>query len=49
MEEKSIRDAARDIGISPATLLRIEQSKPCGSDTLATILLWLIRNEQERK
>jgi len=42
MEERSIRDAAQEIGTSSATLLRIEQGKPCDSTTMAAILLWLI-------
>jgi hypothetical protein len=42
MEERSIRDVAREMGTSHATLLRIEQGLPCDSGTLATVLLWLI-------
>lgn len=42
MEERSIRDVAKEIGTSSATLLRIEQDNTCDSTTLATVLLWLI-------
>jgi transcriptional regulator with XRE-family HTH domain len=42
MEERTIRDVAKEMGTSAATLLRLEQGKPCDSGTLATILLWMI-------
>jgi len=42
MEERTIRDVAREIGTSSATLLRIEQGKPCDSGTLAAVLMWMI-------
>ena len=47
MEERVIRDVAKEMGVSPATLLRIEQGKPCESGTFAKILLWLIGKEQK--
>jgi DNA-binding XRE family transcriptional regulator len=46
MEERTIRDVAKEIGTSAATLLRVEQGKPCDSGTLATILLWLIGEQK---
>lgn len=42
MEERSIRDVAKEMGTSPATLHRIECGKPCDSGTMSSILLWLI-------
>jgi DNA-binding XRE family transcriptional regulator len=48
MEERTIRDVAKEIGTSSATLLRIEQGKPCDSGTMASILLWLIGEKQSR-
>ena len=42
MEERSLRDVAKEVGTSAATLLRIEQGMGCDADTLATVLLWLI-------
>jgi DNA-binding XRE family transcriptional regulator len=42
MEERTLRDVAKEVGTSAATLLRIEQGKPCDSGTMATVLLWLI-------
>jgi DNA-binding XRE family transcriptional regulator len=42
VESRTVRDVAKEVGISPATLSRIENNKPCDSDTLAAILLWLI-------
>jgi|GEM_PF-4124081 predicted transcriptional regulator len=47
MEERTIREVANEIGTSSATLLRIEQGKPCDSGTMATILLWLIGKEKK--
>lgn len=37
-----VRAMASQIGISPATLNRIENGHACDSDTLAAILLWMI-------
>jgi transcriptional regulator with XRE-family HTH domain len=42
MEEKGIREVAKEIGTSHATLSRIERGEQCDSDTLALVLLWLI-------
>jgi transcriptional regulator with XRE-family HTH domain len=42
MEEKSVREVAKEIGTSSATYQRIESGKPCDSGTMASILLWLI-------
>jgi len=48
MEEKSIRVAAKEIGIGTASLVRIEHGKACGADTLANVLYWLIRDEVKK-
>lgn len=37
-----IRAAAAVIGVSQATLCRIENGKPCDGKTLTTILFWLL-------
>ena len=42
MEERSVREVAKEIKISPATLNRIERDYPCDSDTLAAIMMWLL-------
>ena len=42
MDERTVRDVAKELGISSATFFRIEQGKACDSGTLAVILLWLI-------
>lgn len=47
MEEKSVREVAKEIGTSSATLNRIEHDKPCESGTLAKVLLWLIGKEKK--
>jgi transcriptional regulator with XRE-family HTH domain len=46
MEDRSVRDVAKEVGVSAATFHRVEQGKPCDSDTLATIFMWLISREQ---
>ncbi|MFL5652611.1 MAG: helix-turn-helix domain-containing protein [Ktedonobacteraceae bacterium] len=40
--EVSIRDAAQQIGISPATLNRFERGEDSNGKTLASILHWLL-------
>lgn len=40
--KRNARDAARDIGISVATLYRLENGLPCDGSTLAKILQWLL-------
>lgn len=42
MEERSVRDVAKEVKISSATLNRVEHNYPCDSDTLAAILAWLL-------
>ena len=37
-----MRTAAREMGITPSTLCRIEADNSVNSDTLAKVLLWLI-------
>jgi len=38
-----IRGVAKDIGISPATLSRIERGENCDGQTLAKIICWLLQ------
>lgn len=40
----SVRDLAKIIGVSSATLNRIERCRPCSSNSLAKILLWSIQS-----
>lgn len=42
VEEESLRDIAKQMGMPHATLDRVEKGEACNSDTLAKILLWLI-------
>lgn len=37
-----VRDMAKEIGCSPATLSRLERNYNCDSDTLAKVMLWLL-------
>lgn len=39
---KGIREQAAEIGISPATLSRIENGKSCDGESMAKLILWLI-------
>ena len=36
-----VRELAKDIGLSAATLNRIENEKPCDGDSLAKLMIWL--------
>ncbi len=42
MSELGIREAAAELGISPATLSRIERGESMDGATLAKILHWLL-------
>ena len=46
MSEIDIREAAKMIGIDPATYLRLEQGKMPSAETLRTVLFFLIGDEQ---
>ena len=48
MEERTIRDVAKEMGTSSATLYRIESDNVCDSTTLAQVLLWLIGKQAAR-
>ena len=37
---RGLRQVAREIGISPATLSRAERGEGCDGETLARIVLW---------
>jgi cytoskeletal protein RodZ len=43
MSERDLRSVAKELKISPATLLRIEQGHVCDGTTLAKIINWLLR------
>ena len=36
-----VRELAKDIGLSAATLNRIENGKPCDGDSIAKLMIWL--------
>lgn len=42
MNERDLRGVASEIGISAATLMRIEQGKDCDGKTLFILLEWLM-------
>lgn len=44
-EERSLRDVAKEMGVSAATLLRIEQGYDFDAKTMAKIWLWLSQQE----
>ena len=45
MSELDIRAAAKEIGIDPTTLHRIEQGRMPSAESLRTIIIWLIGDE----
>ena len=48
-EGKTLRQAAHEIGINHNSLSTIERGGECSADTLATILVWLIRDGEKKK
>ena len=42
MEERTLRDVAKEIGIAAATLMRFEKNQFVDGQTLAQILRWLM-------
>jgi transcriptional regulator with XRE-family HTH domain len=42
VSQRSIRDVAREIGTSPATLMRIEHGEAFDVATLMRLLAWLL-------
>jgi transcriptional regulator with XRE-family HTH domain len=45
MSELGIREVAKAIGTSPATLSRLERGEDTNGETLAQILKWLLSRE----
>ncbi len=45
VRNRSLRDVAPDIGISPATLMRIETGQAFDADTLLKLWTWLLGEE----
>ena len=43
MEDRGVREVAKEIGMSSSTLCRFEGGKPIDSSTFAKILYWLVR------
>lgn len=43
MADRTIREAATEIGISAATLSRIERGEDCDGKTLAKIIRWQLQ------
>lgn len=44
-----VRDMAKEIGCSPATLSRLERGYNCDSDTMAKVFLWLLRSPADTR
>lgn len=42
MNERELRTVAKEIGISAATLMRIEHGRECDASTLMKILQWMM-------
>ncbi len=42
VEEKNLRDVAKDVGIGVSTLSRIENGEQCDSGTLTKLLAWVL-------
>jgi ribosome-binding protein aMBF1 (putative translation factor) len=40
--ELSVRGLAKELGIAPSTLLRVEEGKALDGDSLLRVLLWLL-------
>lgn len=47
--ELTLREVGKEIGIGPATLMRIEQGRDLDGATLAKVLSWLMSNETAAK
>ena len=48
VEDKTIRVAAKEIGIGASALARIEQGKQPGANILANVLFYLIRDDVKK-
>jgi hypothetical protein len=46
MEERGLRGLGKEIGVSAATLMRLEQGRDPSGATLARILHWLLSAER---
>ena len=44
-QELTLREVAKEIGISHSTLARIEHGEACDSDTIAAVLVWLFQRQ----
>jgi transcriptional regulator with XRE-family HTH domain len=45
-ERRDLKGAAKLIGISPATLSRIEKGQSVGGETLARLVTWLLEKPE---
>lgn len=43
--KRTVRDVAKEVGISPATVSRFERGEDCDSNTLSILLRWLLQGE----
>lgn len=43
MEERTLRELGKEIGISAAAVLRIEQGRGCDAATFMKVLIWLTK------
>jgi transcriptional regulator with XRE-family HTH domain len=48
-EDLGLRDAAKLIGVTHATLSRIERGKPMGAATLVKLLAWMFSEPNGKK
>ena len=46
LREIGVRDLGKEIGVSAATISRIEQGKPCDGRTFVKIFNWLFKEQQ---
>ena len=46
-ERLGVRAVAKEIGVSAATLNRVERGEPCDGTTLTKILFWLLERNGE--
>ena len=49
MMELDLRTLAKEMGISAATLMRVEMGHQPSGETLSRILIWLMSNAKHRK
>lgn len=48
MSERDLRSVGAEIGISAATLMRLEQGRDTDGKTLAKVIAWLTKEEKQQ-